>query len=97
MVVRFRRAMPREETRRRLSSSSAGFLGATPTSAPTALQSYAVIVHDIENATIRGTADTLFYRLLQQAAAVGPAPYKAVVGGTGAKSRPQPIAVTGVN
>ncbi len=29
----------------------------------------------------------LFYRLLQQAAAVGPAPYKAVVGGTWAKSR----------
>jgi len=29
----------------------------------------------------------LFYRLLQQAAAIGPAPYKAVVGGTWAKSR----------
>ncbi len=39
----------------------------------------------------------LFYRLLQQAVAVGPAPYKAVVGGTWAKSRPQPVMLTGVN
>jgi Raf kinase inhibitor-like YbhB/YbcL family protein len=37
------------------------FLGTTPTSAPAALQSYAVIFHDIENATMRGTADTLHW------------------------------------
>jgi transposase-like protein len=40
----------------------------------------------------------LFYRLLQQATAVGPAPYKAVVGGTWAKSRAASIyRGTGVN
>jgi hypothetical protein len=39
----------------------------------------------------------LFYRLLQQAVAVGPAPYKAVLGDTWAKSRPQPTVATGVN
>jgi len=38
----------------------------------------------------------LFYRLLQQATAVEPAPYKAIVGGTWAKSAGLPTA-TGVN
>lgn len=37
------------------------FLGTAPTSPPAALQSYAVIFHDIENATQRGTADTLHW------------------------------------
>lgn len=39
----------------------------------------------------------LFYRLLQQAVAVGPTPYKGLVGGTWAESRPQPMVATGVN
>lgn len=37
----------------------------------------------------------LFYRLVQQAAAVDPAPYKRIVGGTGRE--PQHMVVTGVN
>ncbi len=37
------------------------FVGTTPASPPATLQSYAVIFHDIENATMRGTADTLHW------------------------------------
>lgn len=37
------------------------YLGTAPTAAPAALQSYAVIFHDVENATMRGTADTLHW------------------------------------
>ena len=36
-------------------------MGPTPASAPEGLQSYAVIFHDIENATARGTTDTLHW------------------------------------
>ncbi len=35
--------------------------GMTPAAAPEALQSYAVIFHDMENATNRGTTDTLHW------------------------------------
>ena len=35
--------------------------GSTPAAAPAALQSYAVIFHDIENATAKGPADTLHW------------------------------------
>jgi Raf kinase inhibitor-like YbhB/YbcL family protein len=35
--------------------------GNTPASAPEGLQSYAVIFHDIENSTAKGTADTLHW------------------------------------
>jgi Raf kinase inhibitor-like YbhB/YbcL family protein len=35
--------------------------GSTPADAPAALQTYAVIFHDIENATNRGTTDTLHW------------------------------------
>src|SRR5579864_8148909 len=35
--------------------------GNTPASAPEALQSYAVIFHDIENSTNKGTTDTLHW------------------------------------
>jgi Raf kinase inhibitor-like YbhB/YbcL family protein len=36
-------------------------IGSTPGTAPDTLQSYAVIFHDIENATARGPADTLHW------------------------------------
>jgi Raf kinase inhibitor-like YbhB/YbcL family protein len=36
-------------------------MGPTPAEAPSGLQSYAVIFHDIENATARGTTDTLHW------------------------------------
>lgn len=36
-------------------------LGTNPTTAPDGLQTYAVIFHDIENSTNRGTADTLHW------------------------------------
>jgi Raf kinase inhibitor-like YbhB/YbcL family protein len=36
-------------------------LGPTPASAPDTLQTYAVIFHDIENSTNKGTADTLHW------------------------------------
>ncbi len=36
-------------------------LGPTPASAPETLQSYAVIFHDIENSTNKGTTDTLHW------------------------------------
>jgi Raf kinase inhibitor-like YbhB/YbcL family protein len=36
-------------------------MGATPAEAPAGVQSYAVIFHDIENATARGPADTLHW------------------------------------
>jgi Raf kinase inhibitor-like YbhB/YbcL family protein len=36
-------------------------LGTNPTTAPENLQSYAVVFHDIENATNRGTTDTLHW------------------------------------
>jgi Raf kinase inhibitor-like YbhB/YbcL family protein len=35
--------------------------GDTPADAPAALQSYAVVVHDVENSTARGTVDTLHW------------------------------------
>ena len=37
------------------------FTGTAPSAAPAALQSYAVIFHDVENATMRGPADTLHW------------------------------------
>ena len=37
------------------------FLGTAPTTVPSTVQSYAVIFHDIENSTMRGTADTLHW------------------------------------
>jgi hypothetical protein len=37
------------------------FSGTAPTTAPTALQSYAIIFHDVENATMRGPVDTLHW------------------------------------
>jgi Raf kinase inhibitor-like YbhB/YbcL family protein len=36
-------------------------LGTNPTTAPEALQTYAVIFHDVENSSNRGTADTLHW------------------------------------
>jgi hypothetical protein len=36
-------------------------LGSAPTAAPEALQSYAIIFHDIENATAKGPTDTLHW------------------------------------
>ena len=39
----------------------------------------------------------LFYRLLQQAVAVEPVPYKGIVAGIRSDRKPQPIVVTGVN
>jgi hypothetical protein len=36
-------------------------IGAAPAVAPEALQSYAIVFHDIENATNKGTADTLHW------------------------------------
>jgi len=36
-------------------------LGPTPATAPAELQSYAVVFHDIENSTAKGTADTLHW------------------------------------
>jgi Raf kinase inhibitor-like YbhB/YbcL family protein len=36
-------------------------MGTMPASAPDALKSYAVIFHDIENATAKGTTDTLHW------------------------------------
>jgi Raf kinase inhibitor-like YbhB/YbcL family protein len=36
-------------------------MGTAPASAPEALKSYAVIFHDIENSTAKGTADTLHW------------------------------------
>jgi transposase-like protein len=39
----------------------------------------------------------LFYRLLQQAVAVAPEPYKGIVGGTWNQRKPQHIGATGVN
>lgn len=44
-------------------------LGPTPASAPETLQSYAVIFHDIENSTNRGTADTLHWTMFNIPAA----------------------------
>ncbi|MEO7189974.1 MAG: YbhB/YbcL family Raf kinase inhibitor-like protein [Vicinamibacterales bacterium] len=37
------------------------FTGTAPGAAPATLQSYAVIFHDIENSSMRGTADTLHW------------------------------------
>ena len=39
----------------------------------------------------------LFYRLLQQAVAISPEPYKGIVGGTWNQRQPQHIGATGVN
>ncbi len=37
------------------------FTGTTPSEAPAALQTYAIIFHDVENSTARGTTDTLHW------------------------------------
>lgn len=39
------------------------FTGTTPASAPDTLQSYAVIFHDVENFSMRGTTDTLHWTM----------------------------------